>query len=881
MSDDVTLRLRATDENLVTTLREADKAAQDLAGSLEDASKSGGGAGDQFGSLAGWIEELGGALGEAKVESEELSEGLDAITKAGAGLAVAGAGGLVLSKSLIAIAEEGAGAEARLEAVLKQQGRLNDLAAINASIDDVATRGHFDDDDGLRQAVVLMGNWEVKTQNMAPLLEAAGRQAQTTGQAVEELANSFGKAVATGNHEGLKRSAVAFSESELAALEAAKAVGGLTYEMTLTNAIVAAVGRTTGALGESLTEAEKAANDLARTADDLMTNIGKGSSKAQMEVNQLTLRVLGLADGTEEAQQKAGYLLTWGSYAATATGGLIAMGSEIFRGAVMWKTMIATQTTARATADMNAASQLRQAGATGTAGGASLAASTSTGTLSISQVTSTGTANTHTLAQGRQALAIRATGTAAATTAGQMGLLSKAQGLLAAAGPVIIPIALAIGAAKVNEYAINEFVNNPMDAAAEGYGFEGSKDLAAANTKAGALAQADDIDRRIQSIIKGSQDRRPGVVKGSFLNIAGGPLATAASIYGQFKNQQLDAEDQAQINQLQKEAAKLRARASTLPSTAPSTATTPGLTLPSAPGGRGLSQDEYTAQIRALDDQIEVEKDEVKKKELQRKKKELQRAKEDAAKAEREEAKAEKEAKSLRAGDREADESLFRATTEGDSDIRIKRMQSAQTAFERREKASLEQRIKELESSREGLRKGDKEAVNEQIEKLKKASEARINNEKAAVEARIARETAATDLALSRKANAINSDMTPAEKRKAAGNVKAAEAKYARELQKIDIEYRGKLETVPDVSSIKPGKLFDKFRRPGANVSRETNQASSTAPISVGGPLPPMRVAVPPPVVAITNEGYVLTWEPVTLPLPQTGKSASQARKGF
>lgn len=298
---------------------------QELRKALDDARSSGASLDD----ITKAADDLSSHLATVEARTAQVHDRFEGLRNAGAIMAGIGAAGLALSSRLISVAEEGNSVEAQLEAVFKAQGRLNDLQTINDSIGDIAVRGHFDDDDSLRKATVLMANWEVTTAAMPGLLEAAGRQAQTTGQNVEELANAFGKAISTGNYQGLKRTAVSFSETETAAIEAAYAVSQQAGQLALVNAITAAVARTTGALGDSLTESQKAANDVARAMDDAMTNSGSGAATAKAQVDRLLFSVLSVVNASPELETSAGYFGYMGSGAATAAGTILGLTGQI------------------------------------------------------------------------------------------------------------------------------------------------------------------------------------------------------------------------------------------------------------------------------------------------------------------------------------------------------------------------------------------------------------------------------------------------------------------------------------------------------------------------------------------------------------------------
>src|SRR5688500_1311735 len=66
--------------------------------------------------------QLGGTLQDTAAKTEQLNKSLGNIKMAGAGLALAGAGGIALANSLTRVYEEGARADEKLKSMLRTRG---------------------------------------------------------------------------------------------------------------------------------------------------------------------------------------------------------------------------------------------------------------------------------------------------------------------------------------------------------------------------------------------------------------------------------------------------------------------------------------------------------------------------------------------------------------------------------------------------------------------------------------------------------------------------------------------------------------------------------------------------------------------------------------
>lgn len=302
----------------------AQKKTAKLREELENA-RAGGAALEEIAQRA---QDLDDHLGSAAGRAGQLHEGFEKIRNVGAGLAVAGAGALLLANNLIQVAEEGNAVEKRLESILAAQKRLNDLGTINDAVGDITARGHLPDDDPVREAAVQMISDQVSTSDLPKLLEAAARNAEALKLPIDQVGTLFAKAYGEGNLSRLTRANILFSDQEKAAVAAAYAISEAAGRVAFMDVVIASTARSTGELGSGLTESQKAANDAANAMDGLQTAVGTGATNAKAKVDGLTASLLQTAGANKEVAEGAGSLLYYGGALASGVGGVIAVGSQ-------------------------------------------------------------------------------------------------------------------------------------------------------------------------------------------------------------------------------------------------------------------------------------------------------------------------------------------------------------------------------------------------------------------------------------------------------------------------------------------------------------------------------------------------------------------------
>ena len=423
--------VQATINGVAVSLGTIGDAAQDAAGGINQASQaannmSGRGPSEVADAMGDAGDAASGAAKQfdaATARLEAMHAGAERMQAVGDKLKNIGAAGLELSANLASVAEEGNAIEQRLESILKAQGRAGELDAQNEIVQDVTVRGHFDDDDPLREATVLLDSFSVSTEHMSILLEDAARQARTMGTDVQSVAQQLGAAYNSGDVGGLKESGVTVSDEDIERIKEAYELSTKLGQQKFVEILSPAIRANTVALEDSLTATQAAANDAARALDDFQTNIGTGSANAQANVTALGGELLGLIALSPEQQEAAGGLLFYGSYALQAIGSVLSLGGQVAAMAIQWK--LAKGVQAIASLEAGAAATV-EAGAVGTAGAASAAGG-------------------------------------AAAGVGSVGFGALAVSIWAAVAPLLILVAVALAAAAAI-YALDKAMNAQEDA---------------------------------------------------------------------------------------------------------------------------------------------------------------------------------------------------------------------------------------------------------------------------------------------------------------------------------------------------------------------------------------------------------------------------------
>ncbi len=318
-----------TGEQMDSATREANELATAYDRVANSTGKVRGGDGEFLKQGADDAKQFANGLDSAANSADVLGGKLEKVRNTGLAMSAIGAGGLALSSKLIEVSEEGRAVSQRLESILNQQGRLQDMSAIDSAVQDVTVRGHFDDDDQIRDSAVKLASFSVQTKHMGELMEDSARQARTMGTDISQVAEQLGKAYDTGNVSMLKKSGVTIDQADIDRIKEAYAVSKELGQAEFMKTIGSAIKRNTVALEDSLTATQAAANDAARALDDAMTNMGTGAAEAKQQMQGLVAQLLVAANANPELEKTMGYILGWGSAGLTATGGVVTLIGQV------------------------------------------------------------------------------------------------------------------------------------------------------------------------------------------------------------------------------------------------------------------------------------------------------------------------------------------------------------------------------------------------------------------------------------------------------------------------------------------------------------------------------------------------------------------------
>jgi hypothetical protein len=308
-----------------------------------------------FDNVADAGERMGDSL-EKSVGRLEKIQAFEGIANAGARLADAGRSVQAFSDSMIQASADDRAITQRLESILKAQKRVQDMAKIETEVGRIAVEGHFDDDDSIKEAGVLLASFSVKTEHMGQMMEMAGRQSRTAGKSIQSVGEQLGKAYSTGNIAMLAKSGLTLGKQEIAAVKAAYGVSKLAGQMKFMEIVGKAVRGNTVSLNDSLTETEKRANDATRAWDGVVTAFGKGGAEAQATTQNIVGSIGKILDTSPGLVQAAGYWTHFGGQAATAGGSVLEVAGNIGSATVGMKSLGITSSLTFTTMKAGAAS---------------------------------------------------------------------------------------------------------------------------------------------------------------------------------------------------------------------------------------------------------------------------------------------------------------------------------------------------------------------------------------------------------------------------------------------------------------------------------------------------------------------------------------------
>jgi len=372
-------------------------AARTAAGGTDDLKKSLGGISS-------------GGLGSVVQDTERLSKNVQGLRNFGAGMALAGAGGIMLSNSLARAAMEGDRAQDTMEALFTKQGEGGRIQELSTWAGKLAHDAAMVDDDPIKEAAAGLAGFGMNAGQVMGLMDGLIGQSRLYHQSLEGVSEAVGRAFGKGDIAGLARIGVTLSDEDKARMAAVKDAPQAERQAVMYQVLSASFKQYALSMTEGLSQAEIAANRTALAQDQAQEALGAGAATANTQINSLKTGLANVIAANPGLAAGAGYILTYGSYALTAAGSLIGVGAQIAQ-------LILAKKALDAASAASAAAKLVEAGATTTLAATEVAAA-GAAVIETGAVTAAGTASA-------------AAGGAALVGAGGFGALALSIGLIA------------------------------------------------------------------------------------------------------------------------------------------------------------------------------------------------------------------------------------------------------------------------------------------------------------------------------------------------------------------------------------------------------------------------------------------------------------------
>jgi len=172
-----------------------------------------------------------GAAGMAK-SSKQIKTGNKDLIKHAAAASVAVAGLQYFTNSAITAGDEAEGAGLKLEQMLAKRGQSSSLGEMRQMGVELSKISGIDDDK-LSNVAAHMLSFGLNAKQIREVLPGLIGQAKTMDQPLESVADSFGKAFASGNIGMLKRAGMTFSQVDIKAVGAAKKISEAAGQLEL------------------------------------------------------------------------------------------------------------------------------------------------------------------------------------------------------------------------------------------------------------------------------------------------------------------------------------------------------------------------------------------------------------------------------------------------------------------------------------------------------------------------------------------------------------------------------------------------------------------------------------------------------------------------
>lgn len=267
-----------------------------------------------------------GDLKRAEGAAGGVESRLAKMEKVGNGLTIGGAAitGASLAtrnyiKSAIELGNYADNTALKLKQMLEVRGQgsaFEDLTALAGEMQ----RATGNSDETFKEASVHLLSFGLNAKQIRDIMPGISGQALTLGSSIDSVADSFGRAFASGKIGGLTRSGVVLSQADKDAIDYAKSVSEAAGQQEIFNRVLQSYNKYALKAGQGITEAARAQNYFNQVKGDAEERFGSGAAGAQTKMYQEGAKLLDALNTKPKLLEMAGAVATYGSALGSVAG---------------------------------------------------------------------------------------------------------------------------------------------------------------------------------------------------------------------------------------------------------------------------------------------------------------------------------------------------------------------------------------------------------------------------------------------------------------------------------------------------------------------------------------------------------------------------------
>ncbi len=230
-------------------------------------------------------------MATAGAQADALRGKLETVRNAGAALAIAGGGALILANNLSESFLEADRLGGKLESLMKGKGLESGIDSVRRLGDEISDLSGKDND---------------------------------------QVSAAIAGAIASGRVAGLRDYGIAIDAAGMEAIEAAGKISQQAKSQEVLNQVLRAGKTAVENLKVGMSDSAIAIGQVNRRWGDLQEGIGKGATEVRAALaNGILLPIIGILEKSPELQQTVGHVLAVGGAALSAGGSVLALGSQV------------------------------------------------------------------------------------------------------------------------------------------------------------------------------------------------------------------------------------------------------------------------------------------------------------------------------------------------------------------------------------------------------------------------------------------------------------------------------------------------------------------------------------------------------------------------